>query len=60
MLRDIYGLGLAEGAAIQNLIFKMPTTAVQALEQAVCKYGMVKGPITHSGSNKRVADSSST
>lgn len=53
-LRDIYGLGPLEAAAVVNLVDRMPHGAVQQLEKAACRYGMVKGPISHGGRSTNI------
>ena len=48
-MKRLYGVGLAEASAVINLCKHMPDEAVNVLRAAAAKFGVVKGPITHSG-----------
>ena len=48
-LKAIFGLSQAEGAAVQNLVSYLPATVKDIFALAVSEFGMVRGPITHSG-----------
>ena len=47
--RNIYNIGVAESSAVANLINGIPAAAAEILQLAACKWGVVKGPMTHAG-----------
>lgn len=47
IVKNVFGLGAAEAAAVINLAMHIPDECVKKLAKAVEKYGMVRGPVTH-------------
>ena len=47
--RHIYNIGVADSSAVANLVNGIPTAAAEILQLAACKWGVVKGPMTHAG-----------